>query len=119
MCVHSELPAGINCSVGIGIYTGYNQEDSLIVNQSAVERGLFRSLFYRAYVESEKGSRSGGGREIFEKPTRANCVGLRNGNYDKLEDDGFVAPGTPCPCPLSLSPVPVPCPLSPAVISSL
>jgi DNA-directed RNA polymerase II subunit RPB2 len=93
LCVHSELPAGINCVVGIGIYSGYNQEDSLIINQSAVERGLFRSLFYRCYVESEKGSRSGGGREVFEKPTRANCVGLRNGNYDKLEDDGLVAPG--------------------------
>ena len=37
-----ELPAGINCIVAIASYTGYNQEDSVILNESAVDRGLFR-----------------------------------------------------------------------------
>jgi DNA-directed RNA polymerase II subunit RPB2 len=37
-----ELPSGVNVVVAIMIYTGYNQEDSLIVNQSAIDRGLFR-----------------------------------------------------------------------------
>jgi len=37
-----ELPAGINAIVAIASYTGYNQEDSIILNQSAVDRGLFR-----------------------------------------------------------------------------
>lgn len=43
-----ELPAGINCIVAIMCYTGYNQEDSLIMNQSSIDRGLFRSLFLRS-----------------------------------------------------------------------
>lgn len=47
----SELPAGVNVCVAIGVYTGYNQEDSLLMNHSAVDRGLFRSIFYRCYVE--------------------------------------------------------------------
>ena len=42
-----ELPAGINTIVGIMCYTGYNQEDSVILNQSAIDRGFFRSVFYR------------------------------------------------------------------------
>lgn len=44
-----ELPAGINAIVAIACYSGYNQEDSLMMNQSSIDRGFFRSIFYRAY----------------------------------------------------------------------
>jgi DNA-directed RNA polymerase beta subunit len=40
----SELPAGINTIVAIATYTGYNQEDSVILNSSAVDRGFMRSV---------------------------------------------------------------------------
>ena len=33
---------GINAVVAIASYTGYNQEDSVIMNSSAIDRGLFR-----------------------------------------------------------------------------
>jgi len=49
-----ELPAGINVIVAIMCYGGYNQEDSLIINQSSVDRGLFRSFTYRSYLDQEK-----------------------------------------------------------------
>lgn len=39
-----DLPAGINAIVAILCYSGYNQEDSVILNASAVERGFFRYL---------------------------------------------------------------------------
>ncbi|KAH9419431.1 DNA-directed RNA polymerase II subunit RPB2 [Dermatophagoides pteronyssinus] len=88
-----ELPAGINSIVAIMSYTGYNQEDSVIMNASAIDRGFFRSIFYRSYKDSEQ-KRLGDQEDQFEKPTRDTCQGMRNAIYDKLEDDGIIAPGT-------------------------
>ena len=87
-----ELPAGQNAIVAIACYSGYNQEDSVIMNQSSIDRGLFRSLFYRAYTDQEK--RVGiNVVEQFEKPMRSDTLKLKHGTYDKLDDDGIVAPG--------------------------
>lgn len=88
-----ELPAGINSVVAIASYTGYNQEDSIILNASAIDRGYFRSFFFRSYKdqESKKGMDQ---EEIFEKPARDFVQGMRHAIYDKLDDDGIIAPGT-------------------------
>lgn len=40
---------GINTIVAIACYSGYNQEDSTMMNQSSIDRGIFRSIFYRSY----------------------------------------------------------------------
>jgi DNA-directed RNA polymerase II subunit RPB2 len=87
-----ELPAGQNAIVAIACYTGYNQEDSLIMNQSSIDRGLFRSLYFRVYMDSEKkvGMLN---TEFLEKPTRETTLRLKHGTYEKLEDDGLIAPG--------------------------
>ncbi|KAL9115975.1 MAG: hypothetical protein Q9227_000343 [Pyrenula ochraceoflavens] len=87
-----DLPAGQNAIVAIACYSGYNQEDSVIMNQSSIDRGLFRSLFYRTYQDQEK-QVGHNVLEKFEKPTRADTLRLKRGTYDKIDEDGIVAPG--------------------------
>lgn len=87
-----ELPAGQNAVVAILCYSGYNQEDSVIMNQSSIDRGLFRSLYYRSYMDQEK--KSGQVQlEEFEKPTRDSTLRLKHGTYEKLDADGLVGLG--------------------------
>ncbi|UNI15321.1 DNA-directed RNA polymerase [Purpureocillium takamizusanense] len=87
-----ELPAGQNAIVAIACYSGYNQEDSVIMNQSSIDRGLFRSLFFRSYSDQEK--KVGlNYTEVFEKPFHQSTLRMKHGTYDKLDEDGIVAPG--------------------------
>jgi DNA-directed RNA polymerase II subunit RPB2 len=87
-----ELPAGQNAIVAIACYSGYNQEDSVIMNQSSIDRGLFRSLFYRTYQDQEK-MIGHSVLEQFERPTRTDTLRLKHGTYDKIDEDGVIAPG--------------------------
>lgn len=88
-----ELPAGQNAIVAIACYSGYNQEDSVIMNQSSIDRGLFRSLFYRAYLDQEK-KVGMSVMERFEKPNRSDTLRMKQGTYDKLDNDGIITPGS-------------------------
>ena len=85
-----NLPNGINVIVAIGSYTGYNQEDSIIINKSAIDRGLFVSTFFRTYKDQESKSQLSGEDEQFRKPNFSNTKNIKLGNYDKLNDNGFI-----------------------------
>ena len=43
-----KLPYGVNCIVAIACYSGYNQEDAIILNKSSVERGMFQNVYFRS-----------------------------------------------------------------------
>ncbi len=88
------LPSGINAIVAIATYSGYNQEDSVIINQSAIDRGLFRSTFYRTYKEEEKKDQLTGQEEEFCMPDLSKTLYPKPCNYNKLTPDGIVKPNT-------------------------
>eukprot|EP00831_Metopus_contortus_P015509 TRINITY_DN1643_c0_g1_i1.p1 TRINITY_DN1643_c0_g1~~TRINITY_DN1643_c0_g1_i1.p1 ORF type:complete len:632 (-),score=75.37 TRINITY_DN1643_c0_g1_i1:40-1935(-) len=86
-----ELPSGCNAIVAVACYTGYNQEDSVIMNKSSIDRGLFRSVFFRTYNDHLKETTRF--KESFEVPSEG-IGSLKAGNYNKLDFDGLICPGT-------------------------
>lgn len=87
-----NMPSGVNAIVAIACYGGQNQEDSVIMNQSSIDRGLFRSSFYRTYKDEQK-QQGVSNKEIFEVPDRKVCLGMSLGDYSKLDHDGLTEPG--------------------------
>eukprot|EP00913_Durusdinium_trenchii_P034076 g31895.t1 len=85
-----EMPAGVNTIVFIMCYTGYNQEDSLMLSQSSVDRGFMRAVSYRCYAAEEKWE----GRkplDEFCQPKNFRTVGLKI-SYEQLDHDGLAIP---------------------------
>ena len=89
-----DMPSGNNIIVAISMYGGYNQDDSIMINRASVERGLFRSFFYRTYKDEEKKNQASGEEERFCKPNPILTRALKQANYDKLADDGIVPENT-------------------------
>jgi DNA-directed RNA polymerase II subunit RPB2 len=83
-----EMPSGDNIMVAIGIYGGYNQEDSVILNKGAVDRGLFRTLYYTIYKDEEHRNIASGKEEKFTKPRRENTRGFKSSSYSAISDSG-------------------------------
>ena len=80
----------MNCIVAIASYSGYNQEDSVIMNKHAVERGLFNSVFYRTYKDKEQKTQLTSEEERFCIPNPKNTLGIKGANYSKLNSSGHV-----------------------------
>jgi DNA-directed RNA polymerase II subunit RPB2 len=96
---HEEQPYGVNAIVAIMSYTGYNVEDAILINQGAVDRGIFRTTYYTTYEAREESSKVSGSNvntsfaNIESKP---NVRGIKDGfDYSKLDKYGLVQENTP------------------------
>ena len=49
-----KIPSGCMVIVAIGVYGGYNQEDSIIFNKSSLDRGLFSATLYHTEKDEDK-----------------------------------------------------------------
>ena len=85
-----DLPYGENAIVAVASYNGFNQEDSIIFNQSSIDRGIFRADTLKKYHSEIMKNPSTSADDTFTKPDRNKVTGMKQGNYDKLNDRGFV-----------------------------
>jgi DNA-directed RNA polymerase II subunit RPB2 len=94
------LGYGENSIVALGIYSGYNQEDSIILNDSALKRGMFNTIYYHSYdIQEEMVNVSAGTNtefaNIVSNPRFRETVLPKPGmNYEKLDGDGIIVPGS-------------------------
>lgn len=86
-----DMPHGINAIVAIMCYTGYNQEDSVIVNKSAIDRGLFWADMYHVYTEEEKKSGTYDFEKICLPPLDKR---KKDANYVMLDNNGVIKKGS-------------------------
>ena len=81
----NDMPSGINVIVAIMSYTGFNQEDSVIFNQSSIDKGLFRSMSFRTIMTQER-KKSTNNFENICVPDKD--IQSKNYNYQKLDENG-------------------------------
>ncbi len=86
-----EHAAGQNFVVAVTSMLGYNSSDALVMNRSAVDRGLGRSVFYKSH-ETEERRYPGGQRDKFEIPPVTTQGYREEKSYRYLSDDGVVLP---------------------------
>ena len=82
-----DMPSGINAIVAVITYSGFNQEDSIIMNKSSIERGLFVATSYRTLVDEEKKQGTYNFESICFPPVSKR---KRNANYSFLDKNGLV-----------------------------
>ena len=93
-----EMPYGENAIVAIMCYSGYNMEDSILINEGSLKRGLFNTTYYTTYETHEEIDKSG---DEHSETKFANIeqtpgiVGTKPGyDYSKLDDYGLIREGT-------------------------
>ena len=83
----NSMPSGQNCIVAVACYTGFNQEDSVIMNKSSVERGLLKATSYRTHTEVDKKLSNYTIEKIGNPPLDKR---RHNINYGFLDENGII-----------------------------
>jgi len=94
---NEEMPYGENAIVAIMCYGGYNMEDSILINEGALKRGLFNTTYYSTYELHEEKNESAEGisENVFTNIENANVIGKKEGvDYSQLDSYGLVREGT-------------------------
>jgi len=88
----NKIPSGCQIHVAIMTHTGYNMEDSLLINKGSIDRGMFGATIYHTEKDEDKNIIRD---EIIRcKPDPAKTRGIKFGNYDKVNSQGFIPENT-------------------------
>ena len=93
---NEEQPYGVNAIVAIMCYTGYNVEDAILINEGAIQRGIFRTTYFSSYETREESSKvTGTTNSKFANIEKNNVIGKKQGyDYSFLDDHGLVKENT-------------------------
>ena len=90
---NEEHPYGENAIVAIMSFTGYNVEDSVLINKGSIDRGFFRTTYYNMYESYEESSKISGN-EInsnFMNVNSENVIGKKPGHdYSYINEQGLI-----------------------------
>jgi DNA-directed RNA polymerase beta subunit/intein/homing endonuclease len=89
----NKIPSGSQLIVAIMTYTGYNQEDSLLLNQGSIDRGMALTTIYHTEKDEDK-QKINGDEEIRCKPDATKTKGMKMGNYNKVNSKGVIPENT-------------------------
>jgi DNA-directed RNA polymerase II subunit RPB2 len=84
----NELPCGNQVIVAIMTHSGYNQEDSVLINKGSLDRGLFHATIY--HTEKDEDKKINGEEELRIKPNPNLTRNMKFGNYDKINKMGVM-----------------------------
>ena len=89
----NKIPSGTQVIVAIMTHTGYNQEDSLLINQGSIDRGMALVTVYHTEKDEDK-QKINGDEEIRCKPDSTKTKGMKMGNYNKVNSKGVIPENT-------------------------
>ena len=91
-----KLPYGTNVILAMGMFAGYNQEDGIVINYDALQRGLFNSVHYRSYNVFEEDDEMAKTRTRIANPkTVPGWTDMKPGmDYSQLDERGIVKVGS-------------------------
>ena len=85
----NKIPSGTQVIVAIMTHTGYNQEDSLLINKGSIDRGMALVTVYHTEKDEDK-QKINGDEEIRCKPDASKTKGMKMGNYNKVNSKGVI-----------------------------
>jgi DNA-directed RNA polymerase beta subunit len=89
----NKIPSGTQVIVAIMTHTGYNQEDSLLLNKGSIDRGMALVTVYHTEKDEDK-QKINGDEEIRCKPDASKTKGMKIGNYNKVNSKGVIPENT-------------------------
>ena len=92
---NNVLTGGENLIVAIATFSGYNQEDSIIVNKRSIEKGMFNMTYFKSVIAKEEENKKEGEKIIFQNPLHLLEKGkevqsMKFANYKKVLDENGI-----------------------------
>ena len=92
-----SIPGGQNAVIAVMSYSGYDIEDSIVLNKASIDRGFGRCMVVRKYQSSVRKYRNGSADRVCQRPSPENFSqgekDKRFAKYLAIDEDGICCEG--------------------------